>query len=62
MAKQDEEVESLDEYKGQPADVPFDADEKPKKVATAGKSGYGPSAARHLARQGLNKLSCYVTK
>jgi hypothetical protein len=33
-------------------DVPFDED-PPKKSAVAGKKGYGPSAARHLARLGL---------
>lgn len=52
-----EEVEQVVEYAGQPKDVPFDAD-KPtgKKIAVAGKSGYGPSAARQLARQGLKKF------
>ena len=34
-------------------DLPFTPDKKKTKVATAGKFGYGYSAARHLARQGM---------
>jgi hypothetical protein len=34
-------------------DLPFDPDKKQKKSAVPGKSGYGPSAARHLARLGM---------
>ena len=34
-------------------EVPFTPDKKKTKVATAGKFGYGYSAARHLARQGM---------
>ena len=34
---------------------PFEPDKKPKKFATAGKAGYGPSAARHLAQLGLKQ-------
>lgn len=37
-------------------DAPFDADKSPKKSAVTGKHGYGPSAARHLARMGLKKM------
>ena len=51
-----EEVEQVVEYAGQPKDVPFDADKPHGKIATPGKEGYGPSAARHLARQGLKKF------
>jgi hypothetical protein len=51
-----EEVEQVVEYKGQPKDVPFDADKPHGKIATAGKKGYGVSAAKHLARQGLRKF------
>jgi hypothetical protein len=36
---------------------PFEPDKKPKKIATAGKYGYGPSAARHLARKGLEQMA-----
>jgi hypothetical protein len=32
---------------------PFDGPYSNKKVATPGKSGYGPSAAKHLAKQGM---------
>lgn len=32
---------------------PFDGPYSDKKVATPGKSGYGPSAAKHLAKQGM---------
>ena len=35
---------------------PFEPDKKPKKFAVAGKAGYGPSAARHLARKGLEQM------
>jgi len=35
---------------------PFEPDKKPKKVAVAGKKGYGPSAAAHLAKQGMKKI------
>lgn len=36
---------------------PFEPDKKPKKFAVAGKAGYGPSAARHLARKGLEQMA-----
>ena len=36
-----------------PANLPFTPDKEKAKVATAGKFGYGYSAARHLARQGM---------
>jgi hypothetical protein len=36
---------------------PFEPDKNPKKFAVAGKAGYGPSAARHLARKGLEQMS-----
>jgi hypothetical protein len=36
-------------------DLPFDGPYSKKKVATPGKSGYGPSAAKHLAKQGMKK-------
>jgi len=39
--------------KGQPAGLPFTPDKPKAKVATPGKFGYGYSAARHLARQGM---------
>lgn len=42
----------LDLTEGKYDDVPFDPD-PPKKSAVAGKKGYGPSVARHLARLGL---------
>ena len=51
-----EEVEQVVEYAGQPKDVPFDADKPHAPVAKAGKSGYGASAAKHLAKQGLKKF------
>lgn len=35
---------------------PFEPDKKPKKVAIAGKKGYGPSAAAHLAKQALASM------
>jgi hypothetical protein len=35
---------------------PFEPDKNPKKFAVAGKAGYGPSAARHLARKGLEQM------
>lgn len=37
--------------------APFTPDKPAKKVATAGKFGYGYSAARHLARQGMASLT-----
>ena len=37
--------------------VPFTPDKPAKKVATAGKFGYGYSAARHLARKGMASLT-----
>jgi len=37
--------------------APFTPDKPGKKVATAGKFGYGYSAARHLARQGMASLT-----
>lgn len=36
---------------------PFEPDKNIKKIATAGKYGYGPSAARHLARKGLEQMA-----
>jgi hypothetical protein len=36
---------------------PFEPDKNPKKFAVAGKAGYGPSAARHLARKGLEQMA-----
>jgi hypothetical protein len=51
-----EEVEQVVEYKGQPSGVPFDADKPHAPVAKAGKSGYGASASKHLAKQGLKKF------
>jgi hypothetical protein len=36
---------------------PFEPDKNTKKFAVAGKAGYGPSAARHLARKGLEQMS-----
>jgi len=38
-------------------DPPFDGPYSKKKVATPGKQGYGMSAARHLARQALQKVA-----
>ena len=38
-------------------DLPFTPDKPHGPIAKAGKHGYGPSAARHLARMGLKKLS-----
>ena len=35
---------------------PFTPDKKPKKIAIAGKHGYGPSAAKHLADLGMKGL------
>lgn len=55
-SKLKEGIEQVVEYAGQPKDVPFDADKPHGKIATPGKEGYGPSAARHLARQGLKKF------
>lgn len=37
-------------------DVPFEGPYSKKKVATPGKQGYGMSAARHLAKQGLSDV------
>lgn len=37
--------------------APFTPDKPGKKIATAGKFGYGYSAARHLARQGMASLT-----
>ena len=53
--KEDVELELiLDLTEGKDEDdVPFDADKNPKKSAVAGKQGYGPSVAKHLARLGL---------
>lgn len=34
-------------------DLPFEPDPKPKKQAVAGKFGYGPSVAKHLAKLGM---------
>jgi hypothetical protein len=45
----------LNEYKGQPAGIPFDADKPHAKIAVPGKKGYGPSAAKHLAKQGMKQ-------
>ena len=39
-----------------PKDLPFTPDKPHAPIAKAGKSGYGPSAAKHLARQGLKKF------
>jgi hypothetical protein len=36
---------------------PFEPTKSPKKIAVAGKKGYGPSAASHLAKQAMQKQS-----
>lgn len=36
---------------------PFEPDNKPKKIAVAGKKGYGMSAAAHLARMAMKKAA-----
>jgi len=38
-------------------DLPFTPDKNPKKIATPGKHGYGPSAAKQLAKQGMAGLT-----
>lgn len=35
---------------------PFEPTKNPKKMAVAGKKGYGPSAAAHLAKQGMSSM------
>ena len=50
-------AKTISGYTGKNVEPPFDPDKNPKKVAVAGKSGYGPSAARHLARLGLKQMS-----
>jgi len=35
---------------------PFEPDNNPKKIAVAGKKGYGASAAAHLAKQGMQSV------
>ena len=58
MAKEDVDVDAYElvlDLRENKDDLPFDPDKSPKKSAVAGKHGYGPSAARHLARQGLKK-------
>ena len=37
-------------------DLPFTPDKNPKKIAVPGKHGYGPSASKHLAQQGMKGL------
>lgn len=56
MAKEEVEADELVLDLREGKDLPFDPDKSPKKSAVAGKHGYGPSAARHLARQGLSKI------
>ena len=43
-------------YTGKNVEPPFEPDKNPKRIATAGKYGYGPSAARHLARKGMQQM------
>jgi hypothetical protein len=50
-------AKTISGYTGKNVAPPFDPDKNPKKVAVAGKSGYGPSAARHLARLGLSQMT-----
>ena len=50
-------AKTISGYTGKNVEPPFDPDKNPKKVAVAGKSGYGMSAARHLARLGLKQMS-----
>jgi hypothetical protein len=39
------------------AEIPFDGPYSDKKIAKAGKHGYGPSAAKHLAKQGMQSTN-----
>lgn len=50
--KEDERLAALKKK-----ETPFTPDKPAKKVATAGKFGYGYSAARHLARQGMASVT-----
>lgn len=36
---------------------PFEPTKKPKKIAVAGKKGYGPAAASHLAQMAMNVIA-----
>ena len=58
LAKEETEYDELvlDLTEGETKDLPFEPDAPHKPIAKAGKSGYGPSAARHLARMGLKKM------
>ena len=42
--------------RGVKTQLPFTPDKNSKKIATAGKFGYGPSAAKHLAKQGMKSV------
>lgn len=42
--------------RGVKTQLPFTPDKNAKKIATAGKYGYGPSAAKHLAKQGMKSV------
>lgn len=56
-SKKDDAMKEAAEVKDKKKeDLPFEPDPKPKKQAIAGKSGYGPSVARHLARLGMKGL------
>ena len=55
-SKKDDAMKEAAEPKKAKVDLPFEPDPKPKKQAIAGKSGYGPSVARHLARLGMKGL------
>lgn len=54
MAKEKMKEEEMDSDKKETP--PFDGPYSKKKVATPGKQGYGMSAARHLARQAMQKV------
>ena len=58
LAKEETEYDELvlDLTEGETKDLPFEPDAPHEPIAKAGKSGYGPSAARHLARMGLKKM------
>jgi hypothetical protein len=44
------------QWSGGSDDIPFDGPYSDKKIAKAGKHGYGPSAAKHLAKQGMQSV------
>lgn len=56
-ARNDEKMKKEDMHTDKKEDPPFDGPYSKKKVATPGKQGYGMSAARHLARQALQKVA-----